>query len=143
MDGARLPGMETLRADMEDVLTKAEVEGATGPRNEALIRWLDDNFPDPTPVSILSLNSRRAVEKALAAHGLAERVAHVVGREDVIRGKPDPEGLRLLAEKHGVDASDLLLIGDAETDRLAAERAGAEFMHVDEIGVDWQPPPAR
>jgi phosphoglycolate phosphatase len=137
MDGARLPGMETLRADMEQVLTDAEVAGATGPRNEALVAWLDD-LPGSTPVSILSLNSRAAVERALEANGLAERVSFVVGREDVTRGKPDPEGLRLLAERHGVEAAGMLLVGDAETDRLCAERAGARFLHVEEVGVVWR-----
>ena len=134
MDGARLPGMETLRAEMERLLTEAEVAGADGPINDALVRWL----PADTPVSVLSLNSRRAVERALALHGLDERVDHIVGREEVLHGKPDPEGLRLLAEKHGVEPERMLLVGDAETDRLAAERAGAAFLHVNDVGVEWR-----
>jgi phosphoglycolate phosphatase-like HAD superfamily hydrolase len=136
MDGARLPGMETLRAEMEQVLTEAEVAGASGPRNEALVRWL----PADVPVSVLSLNSRRAAEAALELHGLSDRIEHVVGREDVTRGKPDPEGMRLLADRHGIEPARMLLVGDAETDRLCAERAGAEFLHVDDIGVDWRRP---
>jgi phosphoglycolate phosphatase len=111
--------------------------GAGGPRNEALIEWLDRRGT-ATPVSILSLNSRRAALRALEWHGLAERVTHVVGREDVVHGKPDPEGIRMLAERHGVEPGRMLVVGDAETDRLCAERAGAPFMHVDEIGVEWR-----
>jgi phosphoglycolate phosphatase len=137
MDGARLPGMETLRGEMEQVLTDAEVAGAAGPRNEALVAWLD-RLAEGTPVSILSLNSRAAVLRALEANDLAERIAHVVGREDVERGKPDPEGLLALAERHGVAAERMLLVGDAETDRLCAERAGASFLHVAEVGVEWR-----
>ena len=139
MDGARLPGMETLRAEMEQVLTDAEVAGATGPRNEALVEWLDGLGPGVS-VSVLSLNSRRAVGRALEANRLAERVEHVVGREDVMRGKPDPEGMLVLAERHGVEAARMLLVGDAETDRLCAERAGARFLHVEDVGVDWRRP---
>jgi phosphoglycolate phosphatase-like HAD superfamily hydrolase len=137
MDGARLPGMEALRTEMERVLTEAEVAGATGPRNEALIAWLDALEPAPA-VSILSLNSRAAVRRALEANGLEHRVTHVVAREDVTRGKPDPEGMRLLAERHQVEPRHMLLVGDAETDRLSAERSGARFLHVEEIGVDWR-----
>jgi phosphoglycolate phosphatase len=137
MDGARLPGMETLRADMERVLTEAEVAGAAGPRNEALVTWLDDFDPAPQ-VSVLSLNSRAAVERALEANGLYARVSFVVGREDVARGKPDPAGMRLLAERHKVEPERMLLVGDAETDRLCAERAGAAFVPVREIGIDWR-----
>ena len=136
MDGARLPGMETLRAEMERVLSEAEIAGADGPVNEALVRWL----PEDAPVSVLSLNSRRAVDAALELHGLAKRVEHVVAREDVDRGKPDPEGLRVLAGLHSVETGRMLLIGDAETDRLAAERAGAAFLHVNDIGMEWRRP---
>jgi phosphoglycolate phosphatase-like HAD superfamily hydrolase len=137
MDGARLPGMESLRAEMEQVVTDTEVAGARGPRNDALLAWVD-RMHRGTPLSILSLNSRDAVRRALELHALAERVSHVVGREDVQRGKPDPEGMRMLAERHGVEPVRMLLVGDADTDRLCAERAGARFLHVDEIGVDWR-----
>lgn len=137
MDGARLPGMEQLRADMEGEVRAAELEGASGPRNEALIEWLETRDPRP-PVSILSLNSRDAVRRSLELHGLSRWIAHVVGREDVVRGKPDPEGMRVLAERHGVEAAAMLLVGDADTDRLAAERAGARFLHVEQIGIDWR-----
>jgi phosphoglycolate phosphatase-like HAD superfamily hydrolase len=136
MDGARLPGMETLRVDMERLLTEAEVAGAAGPYNRALVAWLDRIAPTPV-VSILSLNSRAAVRRALEANRLDGRVEHVVGREDVQRGKPDPEGMRLLADRHGAAPDRMLLVGDAESDRLCAERAGARFLHVAEIGVDW------
>jgi phosphoglycolate phosphatase len=138
MDGARLPGMETLRAELEQALAEAEIAGAAGPLNQALVEWLDRDGAR-TPVSILSLNSRVAALRALEWHGLAERVSHVVGREDVLRGKPDPEGMRILAERHGVEPAAMLLVGDAETDRLCAERAGARFLHVDEVGVEWRP----
>jgi phosphoglycolate phosphatase-like HAD superfamily hydrolase len=121
------------------VVTGAELAGAQGPLNLALVAWLDGHAHG-LPVSILSLNSRRAVMRALERHGLAERVSHVVGREDVNRGKPDPEGMRTLATRHGVEAAAMLLVGDAETDRLCAERAGARFVHVEEIGIDWQQP---
>lgn len=137
MDGARLPGLETLRAELERVLAEAELAGARGPRNEALVAWLD-RLADGTPVSVLSLNGRAAVVRALEANDLAGRIAQVVGREDVTRGKPDPEGMLLLAERHAVAAERMLLVGDAETDRLCAERAGACFLHVEEIGVDWR-----
>jgi phosphoglycolate phosphatase len=139
MDGARLPGMEQLRTDMEEVLTAAEVAGASGPRNEALLAWLEA-MPHTPPVSVLSLNSRLAVLAALDRHGLAERVTHVVGREDVKRGKPDPEGMLELARRHRIDPAAMVLVGDAETDRLCAERAGAGFVHVEEIGIRWHTP---
>jgi phosphoglycolate phosphatase len=142
MEAAQQPGREPLLADMERLVTETELAGASGPRNQALVEWLDENAAG-TPVSVLSLNSRRAVASALEAHGLAERIAHVVGREDVRRVKPDPEGMLLLAERHRVEPGAILFIGDKDGDRECAESAGTRFMHVEEIGVEWEPPPRR
>jgi phosphoglycolate phosphatase len=141
MEAARQPGREKLLADMEAIVKEAELAGAHGPRNQALIDWLDENAA-ATPLSVLSLNSREAVQKALEAHDLRQRVSHVVGREDVRRVKPDPQGMLILAERHGVDPARILFVGDKDGDRECAEAAGTEFLHVEEIGVDWRPAPS-
>jgi phosphoglycolate phosphatase len=137
MEAAQQPGREPLLAEMEQFVTEAEIAGANGPRNQALVDWLGVNAAG-RPVSVLSLNSRRAVTHALDAHRLWSRVAHVVGREDVRRVKPDPEGMLLLAERHGVEPAAILFIGDKDGDRECAENAGTGFVHVEEIGVDWR-----
>jgi phosphoglycolate phosphatase len=141
MEAAQQPGREALLADMEAFVREAELNGTRGPRNQALVEWLDANFSG-TPLSVLSINSRDAVQRALEAHGLDGRVEHVVGREDVRRIKPDPEGMLVLAERHGVEASAILFVGDKDGDRECAEQAGSEFLHVEEIGVEWRSPGA-
>jgi phosphoglycolate phosphatase-like HAD superfamily hydrolase len=137
MEAAQQPGRDELLAEMEEIVTSAELAGADGPRNEALIRWLDETAAG-RPVSVLSLNSRAAVARALELNGLAERIAQIVARDDVRRVKPDPEGMLLLAERHGVEPGSILFVGDKDGDRECAERAGTRFMHVEEIGVDWR-----
>jgi phosphoglycolate phosphatase len=137
MEAARQPGREPLLEEMERIVTKAELAGADGPRNQALVEWLDANA-STTPLSVLSLNSRHAVKRALDSHGLSERVSHVVGREDVRRVKPDPEGMLVLAERHGVEPGRILFVGDKEGDRECADSAGTGFLHVEEIGIDWR-----
>jgi phosphoglycolate phosphatase len=122
---------------MERLVREAELEGARGPRNQALVDWLEREAAD-RPLSVLSLNSRQAVKRALEAHDLAERVAHIVGREDVRRVKPDPQGMLILADRHGVEPGAILFIGDKDGDRECAEQAGTGFMHVEEIGVSWR-----
>jgi phosphoglycolate phosphatase-like HAD superfamily hydrolase len=139
MEAAQQPGREPLLAEMEKLVTEAELAGARGPRNQALVDWLEREA-DGRPLSVLSLNSRRAVAQALDGHGLTDRVAHVVGREDVRRVKPDPEGMLILAERHGVEPGSILFVGDKDGDRECAENAGARFLHVEEIGVDWRGP---
>jgi phosphoglycolate phosphatase-like HAD superfamily hydrolase len=135
MEAAQQPGREPLLADMERLVTEAELAGAHGPRNEALVDWLHQV---EAPVSVLSLNSQAAVQRALAFHGLDGRVTHVVARDDVRKVKPDPEGMLLLAERHGVEPGAILFIGDKDGDRECAENAGTGFLHVEEIGVDWR-----
>jgi phosphoglycolate phosphatase-like HAD superfamily hydrolase len=137
MEAAQQPGRDSLLAEMEEVVTEAELAGAHGPRNEALIRWLDENGAG-RPVSVLSLNSRAAVTRALELNGLAERIAEVVARDDVRRVKPDPEGMLILAERHGVEPGAILFVGDKDGDRECAEAAGTAFLHVEEIGVEWR-----
>lgn len=138
MEAARRPGMEAVHSRLEWLLTAAEVAGAAGcPRNEAMVRWVEALDP-ATPVSVLSLNSRKAVLEALRIARLDGRVSHVVGREDVEHGKPDPDGMLELADRHGVEPGQMLLVGDKDGDRECAERAGAAFLHVDEVGVEWR-----
>src|SRR4051812_44620102 len=137
MEAAQQPGRDSLLAEMEQVVTEAELAGAHGPRNEALIRWLDKTA-DGRPISVLSLNSRAAVSRALELNGLAGRIAQIVARDDVRRVKPDPEGMLILAGRHGVEPGAILFVGDKDGDRECAERAGTRFLHVEEIGVDWR-----
>jgi phosphoglycolate phosphatase len=137
MEAAQQPGRDALLAEMEEIVTSAELAGAHGPRNEALVEWLDAAGAG-RPVSVLSLNSQAAVQRALSFHGLGERVAHIVARDDVRRVKPDPEGMLLLASRHGVEPAAILFIGDKDGDRKCAEAAGTAFLHVEEIGVDWR-----
>jgi phosphoglycolate phosphatase-like HAD superfamily hydrolase len=135
MEAAQQPGRDALLAELEEIVTSAEVAGAHGPRNQALVDWLERV---ETPISVLSLNSQAAVQRALAFHGLDRRVIHVVARDDVRQVKPDPEGMLLLAERHGVEPGAILFIGDKDGDRECAEAAGTTFRHVEEIGVDWR-----
>lgn len=137
MEAARQPGREPLLAEMERIVTETELAGARGPRNQALVDWLEENASG-TPVSVLSLNSRHAVRRALETHDLAARVSHIVGREDVRQVKPDPEGMLVLAGHHEVDPARILFVGDKDGDRECAERAGTGFLHVEEIGLDWR-----
>ena len=54
--------------------------------------------------------------------------------DDVKKGKPDPEGLRLLL--NGAPRSDALYLGDNIDDALSAKRAGVPFLGVLPHGSD-------
>lgn len=52
----------------------------------------------------------------------------MITAEDVTRGKPDPAGYRLAAERLGVDVAECLVFEDAEAGIKAGEAAGADVM---------------
>ncbi len=76
------------------------------------------------PAAICSANSRRALEAAVERFGLRGRFAVIVGREDVRRTKPDPEGIILILSRLGCPPGSALFIGDRDVDARAGEAAG-------------------
>lgn len=54
----------------------------------------------------------------------------VIGVGDVIKVKPDPEGLVLAVKKLGAKTEDVLYVGDSFVDAKAAEAAGIKFAGV-------------
>jgi len=79
------------------------------------------------PVGILTRNSRRSVETALARFdGLC--VADfdpVITRETPVTPKPAPEGVHYAARRWGIDAEQVLVVGDYVYDIESGRRAGA------------------
>lgn len=85
------------------------------------------------PTAIFSANSRAGIEQALeheVFHGLSP---FVIGREDVVQGKPHPEGLLSIASHFGVAPSEMVFVGDAPDDVAAANSAGVRMIQVDKI----------
>lgn len=72
-------------------------------------------------VAVLTRNSRHSVTDALGdlADGL-----HIVGREDVKRLKPDPEGLHTALGLLGARREEAAMVGDTFHDVEAAKAAG-------------------
>lgn len=64
------------------------------------------------------------VPDILAQHKLDSLFVDVIGGEDLPRRKPDPMPLNWLLEKHGLQAEQMLMVGDSKNDVLAAKNAG-------------------
>jgi HAD superfamily hydrolase (TIGR01509 family) len=86
--------------------------------------------------AIVTRNSRAAVRDALGelADGLL-----IVGREDVRRLKPDPEGVRLVLAHFGVEPRHAALIGDTYHDVQAARAAGVYSVVVRNPLLEYAP----
>ena len=71
-----------------------------------------------------SSSPRRIVEANVAAVGVADHLAAVIGREDVTHGKPAPDLYLLAAEKLGLAPGDCLAVEDTASGLAAAKAAG-------------------
>jgi sugar-phosphatase len=84
------------------------------------------------PVAVVTSAPRELAVARLSAAGL--RVPEVlVAAEDVERGKPDPQGYLLAAERLGVLIADCVVFEDAEAGVAAAVASGARVMVVGDL----------
>jgi len=96
---------------------RSPVEAAT----VALVRLLGAHG---VPMGVVTGAQRVDVECVLGGSGLGRAFAAVVTEEDVVRGKPDPEGFRLGAARLGVEATSVLAFEDSLFGVRAARAAG-------------------
>lgn len=86
-----------------------------------------------TKLAVLSLNTRRTIIESLKLANIHEKIDFIVGREDVRKWKPEPEGLLKIKEYFGVRKEEMLFIGDLDKDLLTGQNAGIESFLVDEL----------
>jgi phosphoglycolate phosphatase len=79
-------------------------------------------------LGIVSTKYRRRIETILVREGLMDVFDIVVGGEDVLQHKPDPEGLHVAVAALG--SRHPLYLGDSRTDAQTAQRAGVPFCGV-------------
>jgi len=89
-------------------------------------------------VAIVTRNSRQAVFAALGGLEGTDRVL-VVGREDVLRLKPDPDGLHRAMNHFGVVPRECVLVGDTYHDVEAARAAGVRSVIVHNPRLAYSP----
>ncbi len=76
------------------------------------------------PWAIATSGHRRTAQRALDMLGIPDGVP-IVTRDLVAHAKPDPDLFLAAAERLGVDAADVYVVGDSVWDMLAARRARA------------------
>jgi hydrogenase expression/formation protein HypE len=112
------------RAELHRMEMAAARDSQPNPGAEALIRHLKDRG---LPLGILTRNSRAAVAAALDnfPRTRLEDFNIVITRDDPIRPKPSPDGVRQAARRFKIDPGEILLVGDFHLDIEAGRRAGA------------------
>jgi len=114
------------RRAVEGVIADHEREGARSADRLPLA----DELPTGVPTGVCSLNCEAACRVALEAYGLDSHIDAIVGRDTVSAHKPDPEPLLATVDAIGADPRTTLFVGDSDSDRVAAERAGVDFQSV-------------
>ncbi|MGN1003624.1 MAG: HAD family hydrolase, partial [Oscillospiraceae bacterium] len=92
-----------------------------------LLDWLRDTG---VPAGIVSTKGGDQIRGIFQKQGLADRLALIVGGQDVTKVKPDPEGLNFAVERLKEDKSVILFCGDTVIDAETARRAGVDFCAV-------------
>ena len=87
-------------------------------------------------LALCSSGSRPGVERTIALLGLATAFDPVVTADDVVRGKPDPEGFLRVLDQTRTDAADALVFEDADSGIEAAASAGIEAIRI-EPALGW------
>jgi HAD superfamily hydrolase (TIGR01549 family) len=86
-----------------------------------------------TKLAVLSLNTRRTIIESLKLANIYEKIDFIVGREDIRKWKPEPEGLLKIKEYFGVKKEEMVFLGDLDKDLLTGQNAGIESFLVDEL----------
>ena len=81
-------------------------------------------------VGVVTNSIRRSTEFMLGYAGLLDSLDVIVTNEDVILGKPNPEGYQIAMQTLNSQPSETLVVEDGEYGILAAETAGAEVIRV-------------
>lgn len=81
-------------------------------------------------LGLVTMASRKEVEALLSANGILTNFDVIITREDVKRGKPDPEGCLKACELLGIPPKNGVYVGDLPTDILAGKKAGMKAVGV-------------
>jgi len=79
---------------------------------------------DHAPLAICSGAARDEIEPVVEAAGIAECFQTIVTSDDVVHGKPDPEGYVKALALLGVDPADAVVFEDTEAGIASARAAG-------------------
>jgi HAD superfamily hydrolase (TIGR01549 family) len=84
-------------------------------------------------MAILSLNTRDTIIESLKIANINSKIDLIIGREDVRKWKPDPEGLLKIQDYFNINKEDMIYFGDLEKDILTGKIAGIEAYLIDDL----------
>jgi len=86
-----------------------------------------------TKLAIYSLNTRKAITTSLRLAKILEKFDLIVGREDIRKWKPNPNGLLKIQEHFNVKKEEMIYFGDLQKDIKTGNNAGVETYLIEAI----------
>jgi pyrophosphatase PpaX len=81
-------------------------------------------------LSIFTGKGRTSALITLDEHGLTNYFDMIVSGDDVANHKPSPEGIIMFLQEHNLKPKEVLMVGDAPSDIIAARKCGVEIASV-------------
>jgi phosphoglycolate phosphatase len=112
---------------------------------ENTVAALDALTATGATLAVCTNKRQSSTDRLLAALGLTDRFAAIVGADSVPDRKPHGDHILLTVDRAGGDRSRAIMVGDSRTDERAARNAGLPFIFVpfgyetetqEEIGAD-------
>lgn len=97
---------------------------------EGIVDLLDVLKERKIKMGVATSAGRKSTALTLRKAGILSYFDVVVTREDVSKGKPDPEVFTRNAQLLKVEPHEALVIGDSDNDRLGAKKAGIKFIFI-------------
>ncbi len=84
-------------------------------------------------LAVFSLNTHSTILISLKMAGILNEFEYFVGREDVRKWKPEPDGLLKILDYFKVNTEEVIYFGDSDIDLLAGANAGIESYYIDTL----------
>ena len=84
-------------------------------------------------LAVFSLNTHSTILISLKMAGILNKFEFFVGREDVRKWKPEPDGLLKILDYFKVNTEEMIYFGDSDIDLLAGTKAGIESYYIDTL----------
>ena len=84
-------------------------------------------------LAILSLNTRRTILSSLKLAKIKDKFDYIIGREDVRKWKPDPEGILRIQDFYNAKKEEMIYFGDLKKDILTGKSAGIDVFLIADL----------
>jgi len=129
---AESEGHSNARALASEILQKYESKSTYSAMQNVIS--LIQQIPAPKSLALVTNNLHSTADRIIRELGLRNRFSAIVGFDDVLQSKPSPDGVLRALYQLGVLPREAILIGDSDSDRLAANAADTHFLCAREVG---------